>query len=244
MYNVRQSLNLFSNTLSFVPSEDDDYSQVECRRCKQDDVQYILILLDTSGSIGTKNFSRITEAIGNITAFFCKPIQVAMMTFNQHFHLEFCFDCYENDRLGRNSLSRAIKNISHREGQTYTAAAARCACMEVLNETCGLPDDAECIDIIMITDGRSNDPFLQICEEVKCLHQRGMNTYVIATGDHNNDEIECIRQEDNAMHYLLGNHTHIDEIEKIFVDAISILQTNASDDFSCIANDGYLCKDD
>ena len=160
------------------------------------------------------------------------------MTFNHLFHLEFCFNCYENDPAGRSSLSQAIKNIVYRDGQTYTAGAARCACRDLLNETCGLKQDEECIDIVFITDGHSNDPFLRICEEVKCLHDRGSNTYAITTGNYNIDEIQCIEEKNVEVNILL-NGTDIDEIIQTFEDAVELLQ-KSDGMYSCYNRCGLL----
>ena len=145
--------------------------------------------------------------MGNIAVLFCNQVHVAVMTFNHAFHLEFCFNCYENDLAGRKNLSQAIKNITYREGHTYTAGAARCACMDLLQESCGLPQETECLGVVFITDGQSNDPFLQICEEVRCLHNRSLNTYAIGVGNFNYDEIQCIQNSTEISIFQAKDYT-------------------------------------
>ena len=92
--------------------------------CEATDVHYMLFLLDTSGSIGRRNFNKMTEAIASISHYFCKQIQVAFMTFDHNIHLEFCFNCHDNDPQGRARLNQTIQSIQYRGGLTHTARAA------------------------------------------------------------------------------------------------------------------------
>lgn len=222
--------------LLLAKKEDHIISRRQNKLCRHNDIQYILFLLDTSGSIGSYNFSRITETIGNISAHFCSQVQVAVMTFNHHFHLEFCFNCYDNDPIGRRSLSQAIKNIQYREGLSYAAGAARCACVDLLHESCGLPQDAECLDIVLITDGYPNDPFLNICKEIQCLHNRSLNTYALGIGSFNEEKIQCIQNSNEFSIFQFGD---LDELERVFEDIIAILRLS-SGVYTCIDHSGFL----
>ena len=115
-------------------------------------------------------------------------------------NLEFCFDCFENTFDGRRKVSEAINNAKFQGDGTNTAGTARCICEEVLQGSCGITADAECLDVVFITDGKSNDPKLEICDEICCLHSRfGVNTYAIGinsgagfTPSYNRTELECI----------------------------------------------------
>ena len=170
--------------------------------------QYVLFLLDTSGSIGSENFMKMREAVATLSTLFCKPVQIAVMTFGNTFKLEFCFNCFVNDSFGSSDRSsriarfNAVKNIPYRNGATNTGGAARCACDELLNTSCGLPSDASCIDVIFITDGYSNDPLLEICDEVKCIHDHmqytTINTHSIGMANADQAEMQCIEQTDGV----------------------------------------------
>lgn len=163
--------------------------------------QHILFLLDTSGSIGAKAFDEMKNAISRLTLLFCKPIQIAVMTFNHEFKLEFCFNCHDNDLQGRSDTAKAIKDIKYRSGSTHTGGAAKCACDRVLNPSCGVPDSADCVNVVFITDGRSNDRSREICKEVKCMHNRlGVDTYAIGIGNRvDQDELNCIAKASNLF---------------------------------------------
>ncbi len=157
-------------------------------------------MLDTSGSIGSTEFERVKEAVSNLTLLFCREIEVAVLTFNHEFHLEFCFNCYhEQDTLGPYT---AIRNIQYRGGLTYTAGATKCACESLLGPSCGIEYASDtCVDIIYITDGKSNDRNLNVCKEVKCMHNHllKMNTYSIGINNANQQELDCIQEDNNNM---------------------------------------------
>ena len=164
--------------------------------------QYVLFVLDTSGSIELDNFVKMRETIAKLSTLFCKPVQIAVMTFSHTFKLEFCFNCFDSSFNGRTAMNAAIRNIPYRGGGTNTGGAARCACDELLEPSCGLPSDASCIDVIFITDGRSNDPSLEICDEVKCIHDHmqytSINTHSIGIANAVPAELACIEETDGV----------------------------------------------
>ena len=169
-----------------------------------DEYHYILFVLDTSGSVGSTTFNRVTALLSQLTTLFCEPIKSAVMTFDHEYFVEFCFDKHNNTPLGRFQASEAIRNIQYiREGQgpgtrwTHTAGAAQCVCNYMLTSTCGLPVAASCIDVVFITDGYFNDPSGNICDEIRCLHNcRGVNTFAIGYGGAYMSELECMVDAD------------------------------------------------
>ena len=198
--------------------------------------QYVLFLLDTSGSIGFSNFVKTTEAVAILTTLFCKPVQIAVMTFSTNFKLEFCFDCFDSsDHYSREARFNAIRNIPYRGGLTRTGGAARCVCDELLDPSCGLPSDASCIDVIFITDGRSNDPFLEICDEVKCIHDHmqytTINTQSIGIANANPAELECIEKTDGV-----NSAFEYDSFDK-FTEAIGTITEKLENNYDATCED-------
>jgi hypothetical protein len=164
----------------------------------QEDTHYVLFILDTSASIGSSNFSRMTATLSRLVHQFCKPVKVAAMTFSDELYVEFCFNCFDNTCEGRRLLRDAMCNVPYRGGLTYTGAATRCACNTILTHECGFLDsDASgyrCLDIVYITDGQSNGP-LDVCKEVDCFYNLpNVHIEVIAIGitNYDEDEINCI----------------------------------------------------
>ena len=83
---------------------------------------------------------------------------------------------------------------------------------------CGLSIDAGCIDVIFLTDGRSNDPRYDICQEVGCLHRRrGVDTFAIGVGNYNTLRMDCYAENDLALdEYHLFNFPNFTALEDQF----------------------------
>ena len=170
---------------------------------------FLLFVLDTSGSIGKTQFNRTEEALAKLTPLFCRKVRFALITFSSYVNLEFCFDCFENTYQGRANAQSAIRNAPYRGGAAHTAGAARCICEDLLQSSCGIDTSVTpaCIDVVFITDGKSNDPSLDVCEEVRCLHNRvGVNTYAIGINSgngyqptYNQTELDCIDHYSDAL---------------------------------------------
>ena len=211
-------------------------------RCRPNDIQHILFVLDTSTSIGRRNFDRVTAALSKLVVLFCKPIKVAVMTFDHEFYVEFCFDCFDNTCAGRVAAGDAVRSIPYyRPGSsgvrfTHTGGATQCICDYVLTSSCGIYSSANCIDVVYITDGRSNDPRLNVCKVVKCLHnQRRVNTYAIGIARADPVELQCIIDDDiNQNVFHLFNFDSFDDFEDTIDTLIEVLQQGGTD---------YVCVD-
>ena len=162
-------------------------------QCRDDDPQHVLFILDSSGSISPSNFKEMKEAVAKLVPLFCRKIETALINFSSDIRLEYCFDCYRNTILGRFAASEAIKEAQPLGQCTNTGATAKCVCENILDRSCGISSTPSCLDVILITDGRSNDPRLKVCDEIRCLHNKsGINTYAIGIGRYNLRELECI----------------------------------------------------
>jgi hypothetical protein len=209
--------------------------------------QYILFVLDTSGSVGKANFDKVTSVLSELVLFFCSPIKIAVMTFDHEYFAEFCFDCFDNSCGGRVDARQAFLDIDYKYDRTgtrwtHTAGAAQCACDFMLTSTCGLPPDAGCIDVVFITDGRSNDPHLDVCQEVRCLHRRyGTTTFALGIGHPNPAELECISDADENTFHIF-NFQNFDKFELVFLELVDkLLQGQiapSGDPYVCIGTQG------
>ena len=225
--------------------------------CMTDDTQYILFVLDISGSIGKTAFDSVTEALSRLVPFFCRQIKVAVMTFNHNYYVEFCFNCFDNTCDGRNTTREAIKNIRYHGGRTHTAGAVKCVCDFMLSDSCGFDQDAKCIDVVFITDGKSNDPSSEICAEVQCLHDHSkfdINTYAIGITDKVDEaELECITnlsyEYNNVTHFNLFLFDTFAQFERtvgelIFVLQLRLREFEGEDPYTCIfpVDEGVLSQ--
>ncbi|CAI8040328.1 Integrin alpha-X [Geodia barretti] len=213
-------------------------------RCGPNSTQYILFVLDTSGSVGKSEFDRATAVLSELVLFFCHPIKIAVMTFDHEYFVEFCFDCFDNTCGGRVNAGDAISSINYgysRSGTrwTHTAGAALCVCDFMLTEICGVPVASDCIDVVFITDGRSNDPNLNVCDEIACLHDRyGVTTYAIGIANAYQQQLECISNADPDFFHLF-NFFDFDEFEDTFHELVDRLQNaTTGDPYVCIGTGG------
>ena len=193
------------------------------RQTIRNDQRSVLFVLDTSDSIGRQNFERMTATISNLATLFCSPVQFALMTFSDRRWLEFCFNCFENTLAGRIAARQAIANTVYRGGLTHFGEAARCICNELISyQKCGLFRSSY-IDVVFITDGCSTGP-LNICEEVKCLHNnqyRTINTYAIGINNYNPAEIRCISKYSNTE--TVFSFESFDEFQEYFNNVTTTL---------------------
>jgi hypothetical protein len=197
-------------------------------QCSPTSSQYVLFVLDTSSNTGREDFNRLTAVLGDLVLFFCSPIKVAVMTFDQEYFVEFCFDCFDSTCSGRQMTGDAITNIDYGYGRSgirwrHTAGAARCVCDFMLTPSCGVPVGAECIDVVFITVGRSNDPNINVCNTIGCLHDRyGVTTHAIGVGNAFDPELECISNADPNT-FNIFNFNSFDEFVQTFEDIINRL---------------------
>ena len=183
------------------------------------DTRYILSVIDASGSIRENVFNRVTDLLGELVLYFCGPIKVTAMTFDHRYFAEFCFDEY--GLRTRNDIETAINSIDYnsRRDLTHTAGAARCACDYMLSQnSCSLPVDARCIDVIFLTDGRANDPSRDICTEIQCLHnRRGVDTFVLGVGNYDTPRLDCYGNDNLDLdEYHLFNFPNFTKLEQEF----------------------------
>ena len=172
--------------------------------------------------------------------YFCKKVQVGLVTFSSTIKLEFCFNCFDNTEDGRLDAMAAIFKAQYLNDLTYTGATAKCICDELLQSSCGIPN-TDCLDVVFITDGYSNDPGLKVCDEIKCLHNRmGVNTFAIGINGYNDAELECISHYSNSVNIFkyktFGDFkASIDEITQAILD-----RAVAGDQFACTVNSGKV----
>ena len=209
------------------------------------DIQHVLFILDSSGSIGLDRYQRMKTALSKLTPLFCKQVQFAMVTFSTDIKLEFCFDCFENTYLGRNATSNAIKSSTYYGGGTNTGATTKCVCEDLLDPNCGIANNPKWLDVVYITDGKSNDRKHKVCKEVECLHQRyGINTYAIGINSHplysssvNQEELDCISDSSNILSAFQYNSFEDFEeaIANIIIRVIGVSLSENS--YACVRRD-------
>ena len=214
------------------------------RECSKS--QYILFVLDTSGSISNSDFEAMTDALGCLVPLFCNPIKVAVMTFADNFYMEFDFDCYDgNTCQDRKDIAAAIGEITHRRGGwTYTGGAVRCVEELLTNKQIAnfsIHEHTRCLDVVLITDGQSNGP-LDVCQEMNessLLSDGKIKVHAIGIGNVNKAEISCLTGNNrNGWELFFPDFSSFTGALNLIVhDLKNPRASNGKDEFSCINSD-------
>ena len=178
------------------------------------------------------------DAIGKLVPLFCKKVKFAMVTFSTDINLEFCFNCFDNTYSGRSEAKDAISRARYHARLTNTGAATKCICEQLLRTSCGLSRAPSCLDVVYITDGKSNDQTYRVCDEVRCLHRHsGINTYAIGINGFNQRELDCISHSSNIMSGFQFNS--FTDFEQSIQSIISRLanSTLSGNHYSCLQRD-------
>ncbi len=220
----------------------------QSQSCSPLDVQHVLFILDSSGSIGLDRYQRMKDALSKLVPLFCNQVKFAMVTFSRDISLEFCFDCFENTYLGREATSSAISSAEYHNRNTNTGAATKCVCDELLNHKCGITSNPSCLDVVYITDGKSNDRTHKVCKEVECLHQKyGVNTYAIGINSQtshsssvNQEELDCISDSSNILSaFQYNSFDDFEEaIDKIIIRLFEVIVSG--NPYACLRRDEVI----
>ena len=209
------------------------------RECRES--QYVLFVLDTSGSIPDSDFEAMNDALGCLLPLFCNPIKVAVMTFGNDFYMEFGFDCHGNTCQDRKAAAAAIGAITHRRGRrTLTGGAVQCVDELLTNRQIAnfsIDEDTRCLDVVFITDGRSNGP-LDVCHEInqsRLLSDRRVKLHSIGIGNVNENEINCLSGSESGIFFK--NFTMFTNALNGIVHVLRNTESSGSDHFVCLKSD-------
>ena len=191
--------------------------------------EYILYMLDTSGSIGRDRFMEMTCEVANLVKWFCKPIKIAAMTFGDTFSREMCFDEYDNTCDGRSDAKAEMKSIPYRGGLTHTACALDFTFTNIIEaDDCGADLTDGCLTIVVITDGQSNGCG-DVCQKVQYYKQlHDFEIYTIGIGNTNQAELECI--SDNTPEHIF----HFSDFQEFTTRLDQINNFFQSTPFNCV----------
>ena len=162
--------------------------------------RYVLFILDSSGSIGSSEFTTMKEVLTNLLPLFCGNTLFGVMSYGSRLERDICFNCDQTDRI---KLYQALRSVVfHNGGTTRSGDAIQCACDYMLSRSCGYFNEPNSItDVIFLTDGQSNSG-ADVCVATNCIAD-GVNVVSIGVGDRiNYDELECIEGNNGAPGHI------------------------------------------
>ena len=142
-----RSLNCIPQNIRLVSEECQSSRPSTCQS------RSILLILDASHSIGSKNFKSMTDAMSELIQHLCGSVQVAVAKFNEHAYLDLCFNCLTKSR---HDMSRFIRNnVMYRNNgaKENFENNTKCILNKAFSDECGNHTQSDCIDIIYVTDG-------------------------------------------------------------------------------------------
>merc|ERR1711892_1365450 len=181
----------------------------------------LLILVDESTSIGAENFEIVKRTLALMVANLCGGIgqdknRVALMRFSSAVKADMTF----SEGVNMNKVLNKIEGLTYKtiinknqHGSTYTANAMDHALNTVFKHEYGWRDGVHPVgdhvrtEVIIITDGESNDPANTFTvEEQKVRYdQAGIKVYAMGVGDIKKDELEMLTsREKESIFYLLS----------------------------------------
>ncbi|KAJ8314221.1 hypothetical protein KUTeg_008782 [Tegillarca granosa] len=176
-----------------------------CHSVKAD----IMMLLDSSGSVGSANFQKqlkFVQSVANSFDIGQGDVHMGVVTFSTAPHPQFKLIDYQT----KNSLINAISKIPYQSGSTHTDSAIDYLLKHSFTSQNGDRSDAPNIAVI-ITDGQSNNRQATI-KEANMLHNRGITTVAIGIGSGiNRLELEAIA----SNHSLVFTVANYDALHKL-----------------------------
>ena len=105
----------------------------------------LAFIVDSSGSISTRNFARLKEFLRNIILEFDigpDAVRVAIIVYSTLPQIELKFNDLQGNQLTAAAIIRKLDNIKHQRGLTYIDKALRKAEKEVFIEGNGARDES------------------------------------------------------------------------------------------------------
>ncbi len=194
----------------------------------------ILIVLDTSSSIGHKNFKRMTKAIAELTQHFCGKVQLAVAKFNQHAFLDRCFNCPAKSRF---DLARFIRDevaFEDTGSSGKNVDNAVCINRKVFSSGCDNSTRlADCVDIIYVTDGGiSNSSCGQVKTWLSSQSDICSKSKVFAIGIGNeitDEELQCIASSATGNMQTAFKFDNFIDFQKYISKSVQLLYKNNKD---------------
>ena len=201
-----------------IQAQEDIYTNKRTKRSTLPTIERnVLLVVDSSGSIGSSTYQRVINVLAEFASLFCGEVGIGMVGFSYIIDLEFCPNCLRRlkETTYRQIVVNKIKSARYHHGwATKTGETVKCLSEEILPS----PD---CVftttptQLVFFTDGRANG-----CINPKSAIQSLMSkypnleTYAIGMGDIKDSGITDLLS-DKFDPYNVFNVNNITEFEEI-----------------------------
>ncbi|XP_055882085.1 serine-rich adhesin for platelets-like isoform X2 [Biomphalaria glabrata] len=170
----------------------------------------LVVILDTSKSVGEKNFQKCIFFLEGVVANLSiapDSVRVALLRYSDKAQVV----SYLNDDMEKQEKLKAVGSIQYIEGSTYTDLALELTNEEVLSPERG--DRSNVSDlVVLITDGESSNKSSTKNQSVKLKNRNNLKIFTLGIGSEIDDEeLEAIATS-NDLSLILESFENLAEI--------------------------------
>ncbi len=179
----------------------------------------LVILIDSSGSIGAENFKkqkRFVKALVQNFAISASQSRIALVKFNTKVQSVLTLE----DETSNVIVSDAIDEMSFSGGETNTAGALKLANQYILQQENGMRPLKQGVPkvVLVITDGRSNNRN-ETLGEAALIKQRGFSLIAVGVGDADYEELYGMSSTPDGLY-------SVEDFSKILGIVTDLTRTN------------------
>nr|XP_026692192.1 zonadhesin-like isoform X3 [Ciona intestinalis] len=202
---------------------------VETVECKGNNKIDLVVLLDTSSSIKSKNFELIREFIANLINQFKigkDGLLVGVATYSRSVQNLWEMNKYSD----KDSLLRAVRGIPYNGGGTSTGAAITNITDIKYTELAGRRKSAQAVTLVL-TDGVSSD---DVSGPAYILQQKSVVIALGVKGANLKQLNEIATEPDSIFAIMLQNFDELKGITRTIVEAMCYVDENACSSSPCL----------
>ena len=171
---------------NLIQEQEDIYTNKRAKRATLPSAtRNVIFVVDSSASIGSSNYRRILNVLGEFASLLCGEVALGMVTYATVIDLEFCPTCLRSldEATYHTNIVNKIKSARYHAGSTKTGETVKCLSEKLLPS----PDcviKTKPIQLVFLVDGPS-DGCIKASDAIASLEARypTLETYAIGMGN-------------------------------------------------------------
>ncbi|XP_069108495.1 cartilage matrix protein-like [Argopecten irradians] len=192
-----------------------------CKSLRQD----IVFILDTSTSVGVRNFRKML----NFTKEFLQTadidsgsVRVGLITYSSSVTIQFHLNTFSSKK----DVFSAIDEVVYQSGSTNTAGALKALTVDMFTRDHGSREDVSNVTVI-ITDGVSNTNMRQTIPYAEEAKLAGISIYAIGIGIKETAELKEIASTPTAnFFYTIDDFAELDQVRESLFESFCLGNVN------------------